>query len=170
MNNYTHNIIKVNNMLEVIAYTETIDSKYEEVVPVNMDNIPTLDASSILTQRIARVGINKVIFVNLWNRAATSVYIKQNWKDIDEIIFSRKRTEEDKEYLSKMLPIQWALAQESNSYNSTDWQYLYQMIQEVQSTIDFTSSFDSPVEPENNSFFSHLINSIITFFSKKFKK
>jgi len=170
MNNYTHNIIKVNNTLEAIAYTETMDSESEYIIPVNMDNIPTLDTSSISNQGIARVGINKSIFINLWDRAATSLYIKQNWTDIDNIIFSRTRTEKDKEYLSKMLPIQWALGQTRGSYNGTDWLYLYKMIEQVESSENSTFLFDSPEDGEKSHSSSSLLNSIMTFFSKKFKK
>ena len=63
------------------------------------------------------------------DKASEPMYIKRHWSNLDDIIFAKNRTQEDKKYLSDMLQLQWAISMTKYDYDDTNWLNLYRMIE-----------------------------------------
>ena len=127
---YTHNIVKINEQLKALPYSEAICNEYDNCISVSMKKLPKLMLSSINFEGLTRIGIAKSTVIQLWDSSQNNLYIKSDWNTINDIIFSPYRTDEDIYFLYEILPLYWAMSNKDDKSEQSSWRRLFKLIQE----------------------------------------
>ncbi len=96
--------------------------------------LPEIRAELVPTEGMRGVGIQHRLFIKLWTIASCdwprSIYAKRDWSDLDQLLFTPERSEEEKRQLVDLIIRLWALAAEQGRYDEDDWRALRKLIQE----------------------------------------
>ena len=94
----------------------------------------TLDPRLVPDRGLAREGVIKHTFIELWSVASVewpgTAYLKSEWKVIDAGLFTDFRSVETKHGLIESFERQWALAVELPGYDVERWRFLARLIQD----------------------------------------
>ncbi len=55
------------------------------------------------------------------------LYVKREWRELDQAIFTRHRSDKDMKLIAESFARQWAAARELPEYNENNWQFMYQL-------------------------------------------
>ncbi len=90
-----------------------------------------IDVDRVPDEGMQREGAAHHLFIKLWTAASVDSYRKSDWVEMDNILFSIRRTEAEKRILVELVTQQWALAKQRTPYDDDDWRAFRKLIQRL---------------------------------------